>query len=305
MTQSPFHKGELQVQKRVNEDDIAVRTGVAIKDFIPVGALKFIDKQPIIIASSLDNERNIWTSILAGKPGFVSAIDERNIDIHLPAIVSSKSDPFWANIEKERNIGLLFIELATRRRLRVNGTVSISGDNLHVAVEQAYPNCPKYIQRREMRVTSASPAAKDSRKSGSYLTADLKEWIKNSDTFFLGSSDDQKNMDASHRGGNPGFIEILDDLTLEVPDYPGNSMYNTLGNFSINPKAGLLFVDFEKGKTLQIIGEATILWDETNAEKVTGGTGRFWKFVVTQWVQIDLLTGISWNLVDYSPFNPE
>jgi predicted pyridoxine 5'-phosphate oxidase superfamily flavin-nucleotide-binding protein len=305
MRQSPFHKGELQVQKRVNEDDIAVRTGVAIKDFIPVGALKFIDKQPMVIVSSLDNERNIWTSILVGKAGFVTAIDERNIHIHLPSMVSSKSDPFWKNIENKRDIGLLFIELATRRRLRVNGTVSIDKGNLHVSVKQAYPNCPKYIQRREIEVTSANPIVKHSMKRGSYLTTDLKEWIKNSDTFFVGSSDDKKNMDASHRGGNPGFIQILDDFTLIIPDYPGNSMFNTLGNFMINPKAGLLFVDFEKGKTLQIIGETEIIWDETNAEKVTGGTRRFWKFIVTEWIQIDSLKGISWNLVDYSPFNPE
>ncbi len=73
----------------------------------------------------------------------------------------------------------------------------------------------------------------------------------------------------------------------------------------INPKASLLFVGFEKGKTLQIIGEAKIIWDETNTEKITGGTRRFWKFIVDEWIQIDSLKGISWNLVDYSPFNPE
>ncbi len=305
MTRSPFHKGELLVQRKANEDDIAVRTGVVIKDVIPVGALKFIDKQPMVIVSSRDNERNIWTSVLVGKPGFVTAINERNINVHLPSMVSSKSDPFWNNIETERGIGLLFIELATRRRLRVNGTVSIDKGNLLVSVEQAYPNCPKYIQRREIEITSSNSAVKHSRKRGSYLTTNLKEWVKNSDTFFVGSSDGKKNIDASHRGGNPGFIQILDDFTLKIPDYSGNSMFNTLGNFEINPKAGLLFVDFENGGTLQLTGEAKIIWDETNAEKVTGGTKRFWEFTVAEWIQTDSLQGVSWKLVDYSPFNPE
>ncbi len=305
MTLSPFHEGELQIQKKVGEEDIAMRTGIAIKDFIPVGALQFIDKQSIVIVSSLDRQRNIWTSILAGKPGFVTAVDERNITIHMPAMVSCKLDPFWKNMEDESRIGLLFIELATRRRLRVNGSASIDNGNLRVSVEQAFPNCPKYIQRREIAVTSVPPAVEHSIRRGAQLTADLKEQVQNSDTFFVGSSDDEGNLDASHRGGNPGFIQVLDDLTLKVPDYQGNSMYNTLGNFMTNPKAGLLFVDFEMGKTLQITGEARIAWGETNAEEVSGGTGRFWTFKVNEWVQIDSLKGASWNLIDYSPFNPK
>ncbi len=299
----PYHEGECEVQKRVGVEKIAESTGRVIADRIPNGALEFVDKQPMVIVGSQDDERNIWTSLLAGKPGFLTAVDEQNVRIDLPAIVSSKLDPFWQNIRNCPKVGMLFIEVATRRRLRVNGSVSISDENIHVSVEQAYPNCPKYIQRREIEVVGTNGNVSDSKITGSSLANDLKSWIENSDTFFVGSSDGKDNLDASHRGGNPGFVEILNDTTLKIPDYPGNSMFNTLGNFMSKPQAGLLFVDFKEGKTLQLAGEADIIWEEEDVEEITGGTRRFWKFVVSKWVQIDSLSGINWRFLDYSPFN--
>ncbi len=301
----PYHEGESAVQKRVGVEQIAERTGRVITDRIPSGALKFVDKQPMVIISSQDDEANIWTSMLAGKAGFLTSVDEQNVKIHLPAIVSSKLDPFWENIRKCPKVGMLFIELATRRRLRVNGIVSISDENIHVSVEQAYPNCPKYIQRREIEVVGTNGSLSDTKTTGTSLTNDLKSWIEKSDTFFVGSTDSKDNLDASHRGGSPGFVEIVDNNTLKIPDYPGNNMFNTLGNFVSNSKAGLLFVDFKEGKTLQLAGEANIVWHEEDAEEITGGTMRFWKFVVSKWVQIDSFSGINWKFVDYSPFNLE
>ncbi len=300
----PYHEGECEAQKRAGEDKIAERVGRVITDTIPKGALKFVDKQPIFIASSLDNEKNIWTSIIAGKPGFVTAIDERNVNIHLPLIVSSKIDPFWKNMRNNPKVGMLFIEPATRRRLRVNGTVSESDENINVSVEQAYPNCPKYIARREIEVVGADDPRNISEKKGVVLTNELEEWIMNSDTFFVGSSSNTDDMDASHRGGSPGFVKIVDENTLQIPDYQGNSMFNTLGNFISNPKAGLLFVDFDEGKSLQLTGRAEIVWDEEGVEEITGGTRRLWKFFISKWIQIDSLKGVSWKFIDYSPFNP-
>ena len=299
----PYHEGESEVQERVGVEKRAKSAGRVISDKIPNGALKFVDKQPMVYVSSQDDEKNIWTSMLTGKPGFVTAVDEQNVKIDLPAIVSSKLDPFWENIRKCPNVGMLFIELATRRRLRVNGTVSIFDKHLHISVEQAYPNCPKYIQRREVEVVGTDDNLSDSKIKGTSLTNDLNAWIKHSDTFFVGSSDGKDNLDASHRGGNPGFVQIVNDTTLKIPDYQGNSMFNTLGNLMSNPKAGLLFVDFKEGKTLQLTGEAEIIWEEQDVEEITGGTRRFWKFHISEWIQIDSLKGVHWKFVDYSPFN--
>ena len=300
----PFHEGECEVQKKTGEQEIAKRVGRVISDRIPGGAVEFISEQTLFIVSSFDKEGNIWVSILIGTPGFAAAVDEQNVRVSISDIFSGKTDQFWDNIRENRNIGMLFIELDTRRRLRLNGRVSVSDCNIDISVDQAYPNCPKYIQRREL-VIEKNDNHTGSKSEGSLLTQDLKEWIGSADTFFVGSSDKEKNLDASHRGGNPGFIEIIDDITLKIPDYPGNSMFNTLGNFVSNPRAGLLFVDFEEGKTLQLMGNAEILWNLEDTEGVTGGTNRFWNFTVSKWVRQDSLTGIRWKFVDYSPFNPK
>jgi predicted pyridoxine 5'-phosphate oxidase superfamily flavin-nucleotide-binding protein len=302
--EGPFHEGECEVQKRVGEEHIAKRTGQIISDGIPGRAIQFVNNQPLVITSSIDKDKNIWTSILVGNPGFVTALDEQNVQINLSKIVSSKLDLFWENIRENTNVGMLFIELTTRKRLRVNGMVSVSDKNINVSVEQAYPNCPKYIQRREIEVVETDADLSNSNLSGSSLTNDLKEWIGNSDTMFVGSSDDKSNLDASHRGGDPGFIQIVDESTLKIPDYPGNSMYNTLGNFMSNPKAGLLFVDFKEGKTLQLTGKAEIVWHEEDAQEKTGGTMRLWEFVISKWIQIDSLKSVNWRFIDSSPFNP-
>ena len=114
----------------------------------------------------------------------------------------------------------------------------------------------------------------------------MKAWIQSTDTVFIGSQGTDRKMDASHRGGNPGFVEALDNHTLRIPDYQGNSMYNTLGNFVQNPHAGLLIIDFDNGKTLQLTGKAEIIFDQSGEMDLikTGGTGRFWLFKVSEWV---------------------
>ena len=83
-------------------------------------------------------------------------------------------------------------------------------------------------------------------------------------------------------------------------------MFNTLGNIYENPNAGLLFVDFEKGATLQLTGEAELNFEQSNKEDLqkTGDTGRFWLFKTKKWIQTQNHHLVDWKLIDYSPFNP-
>nr|WP_240348334.1 pyridoxamine 5'-phosphate oxidase family protein [Longitalea arenae] len=136
------------------------------------------------------------------------------------------------------------------------------------------------------------------------LTPDLLEIIRNADTFFVGSANDKGDMDASHRGGAPGFVSIGADGSLLIPDYKGNSMFNTLGNFISHPKAGLLFIDFENHRTLQLTGSVEIIWDQADPQSINGGTGRSWKLFPASWILLENLKGFDWNFVEYSPFNP-
>ncbi|SDG61214.1 hypothetical protein SAMN04487996_120134 [Dyadobacter soli] len=301
---NPFHSGELRVQAQAGEEQIARRNGQLIADRIPNGALKFVDKQPFLIAASLDEQHDIWVSVLAGKPGFVRADSPGLVRIETDQLVSARDDIFWPNLAQHPAIGLLFIEPSSRRRLRVNGLVTREADRsgLNVHVQEAFPLCPRYIQRREVELTAPAEHAHSAAETGTHLTDELKEWVRGADTFFVGSAHDPDHIDASHRGGNPGFVQILDDQTLLIPDFNGNSMFNTLGNLSVNPKAGLLFVNFETGESLQFTGHADLLFSEPGLNDLTGGTGRNWKFHLHSWRRQASLTGLTWTFLEYSPF---
>ena len=81
-------------------------------------------------------------------------------------------------------------------------------------------------------------------------------------------------------------------------------MFNTLGNFEVNPRAGILVPDFENGRTLQLTGRPEVLWNMDDAAGVTGGTRRYWDFTVDRWVQTEnALPGVT-EFLDYSPRNP-
>ena len=142
----------------------------------------------------------------------------------------------------------------------------------------------------------ARPASRATERTGEALPADLRALVAAADTFFVASAHPERGVDASHRGGNPGFVKVLDGGALEIPDYAGNSMFNTLGNFAVDARAGLLFIDFEKAASLQLIGDVEILWD--SAER------RRWRFRTRRWRHLSLPAMRRWEYLDASPFNP-
>ncbi|QMW04944.1 pyridoxamine 5'-phosphate oxidase family protein [Spirosoma foliorum] len=305
MDTTPFHSGERQIQARAGEAHIATRNGRLIANRIPSGALKFVDKQPFVVAASLDDQQAIWVSMLAGQPGFLKAESPEVVQLSTDYLLSAPDDRFWTNVAQHPVAGLLFIELSSRKRLKVNGTVSVASNEvgLTVRVQEAFPLCPRYIQRREVAITAIDQPTNQATLTGSQLTPELNAWIAETDTFFVGSAHDDDHLDVGHRGGKPGFVQILDNQTLQIPDYNGNSMFNSLGNFSINPRAGLLFVNFETGESLQITGHADVQFTEPSPEDPTGGTGRYWQIHIHSWLRQSSLSGLSWTFLEYSPFN--
>ncbi len=87
------------------------------------------------------------------------------------------------------------------------------------------------------------------------------------------------------------------------PDYVGNMMFNTLGNIAANPQVGLLFLDFDTGSTLQLTGEANIIWDAAKIAKYRGAE-RLLSFRIDQVLEIDDQLPLRWEFESYSPFNP-
>ncbi len=306
--ENTYHEGELFVQRRVDQVEQARRNGRAISDSILKGALKYIEQQPLAVFGSVDGEENIWASVLVGKPGFMRAPDERTVEVDLTLTARNRQDPFWTNIEHNSQVGMLIIDLGTRRRLRINGRISRTAqdERLRLHVAESYPNCPKYIQRRHATAPTLEGASRSLEPLQAHsLKPDQQAFIRSVDTFFVASAHPERGVDASHRGGNPGFIRVLGDRSIRVPDYAGNSMFNTLGNFTVNAHAGLVFFDFKGTRMLQLTGRPEILWDVDDPTNETGGTGRYWDLEIDRCLETHVPQQHEWEFLDSSPHNPE
>jgi predicted pyridoxine 5'-phosphate oxidase superfamily flavin-nucleotide-binding protein len=304
---APFHAGERAVQARLGETDEAARNGRALSTSIVRGALPFIAQQPFAVLATVDADGAPWASLVFGEAGFLSAPDPEHVQLDTTRARIPGGSPWTEHLERDPRLGMLFIEPGSRRRLRVNGRARQTPNAWQVDVREAYPNCPKYIRRRELTTELGSPSASVEWRSGAQLEPAHLELIRAADTTFVASAAPGGELDASHRGGEPGFVQVLEDpggTVLEIPDYPGNHMYNTLGNFELEPRAGMVFLDFTSGQVLQLSGRVSVDWKNPEASERTGGTERLWRFAVEHWVEHRLPVNWRWESFDASPYNP-
>lgn len=303
--ENPFHSGELEAQRLAGESDTAVRNSVVIADTIIGGALPFLAQQHMVVLASRSAAGSVWASPIFGTPGFASSPDGRQVIFDRRQIWEAQSDPLWHNLNPGAGVGILAIELSTRRRLRVNGTVlHIDRDTFVVQVAEAYPNCPKYIQRRSLHLAGDPQFNSRESISGGPMSIEVAPLIETADTLFLASSHPDRGSDVSHRGGEAGFIQRLDARTIRVPDYAGNSLFNTFGNLLVDPRAGVTVMDFTLGRLVQLTGEATVEWSQTDERGQTGGTSRFWTYRIEAWRILPMPATARWLFLDASPFNP-
>jgi predicted pyridoxine 5'-phosphate oxidase superfamily flavin-nucleotide-binding protein len=267
VTASPFHDGERAVQERIGVRERLERVGPRmVRDFMPDEHRQFFEDLPFVVVGSADANGAIWASLLAGEPGFVRAPTPRRLQVEA---VTLPGDPLATNIAPRAPLGLLGIELATRRRNRVNGLVErASGGSFELKVDQSFGNCKQYIQSR-VGLFAPVAARRAPRREGASLSNDAQRLLARTDTAFIASGSrhpaqgGSEGLDISHRGGLPGFIhaESRDGATwLTLPDYYGNFMFNTFGNLEVNPHAGLLALDFAAGDVLSLSGRAQVVW---------------------------------------------
>lgn len=273
----PYHEGELAVQRRAGVEANAARIGRGIHAAIPPLARQFALERPFAVVGAGDAEGRVWASLLRGAPGFLTVPAEDRLHI---AARLDHDDPLAKALTGEADIGLLLIDPATRRRMRVNGRARPDGAaGLEVTTREVYANCPKYIRPREVALPGSDGSAPPPVRSGTRLTAEHMRRLAQADTLFLASRHPRAGADVSHRGGAPGFVRVTAPDRLVIPDYSGNMMFNTLGNLAADPRAGLLVVNFEDGGTLQLSGRARIEWDRSEVAAYEGAE-RLVKLVV-------------------------
>lgn len=277
---NPWHEGERIMQRGLGvADRMAQVGGIVIRDHMPDQHRDFFSQLPFVVFGSVDKQGDVWTGIASGKPGFMASPTPTTLTI---AERLNSNDPAHAGLAQGEAIGLLGIELAARRRNRMNGSIIKANDQgLSIEVGHSYGNCPQYIQQRDWSFAREAAASHSNHAEELDLSdPNIRQFIEAADTFFVSSyvdADDGRQIDASHRGGKPGFVRVAQDGLLTIPDFAGNLHFNTLGNFLLNPRAGLIFPDFETGDVLQLTGDAEVILDSPEIGAFRGAE-RLWTF---------------------------
>lgn len=292
---SPFHKGEQMVQERMGVRQSSESLGRRmVRDFMPDQHRELYAQLPLLFVASLDQEGRPWASVLASEPGFVGSEDARHLNI---GVAPPAYDP--GDFSPDSQVGILALEFETRRRNRMNGTVTESGPHgFTVGVEQSFGNCPQYIQTRRRKPASGGAA----RLVSDLPALDLagRALVEGADTFFIASVYEEQGLDMSHRGGKPGFVKVLNERALVWPDYSGNNHFNTIGNLAMDSRSGYLFPDFARGVLLYLTGHTEIQWEGAEVESFVGAQ-RLLVFHLERAVLVENSLPFRWDLEHYSP----
>ena len=306
-TNSPFHRGELDVQER-----LGVRTEVdlfgrrAIRDHLPDQHRAFYAGLPFLLLGAVDRDGRPWASMIAGQPGFVTSPDDRRLDIAARPLYG---DPILNELPIGADVGVLGLEPASRRRNRIAGRIDRNdASGFSILVDQSFGNCPQYIQARQVEALAAEKHDDPRREvlRSDRFGESVTTLIQNADTLFIATAFRREDgvpsqgADISHRGGRPGFVRVEDDRTFVFPDFPGNRYFNTLGNLAMNPRAGFLFPDFQTRSLVYMTGEAETVWDG-QAVRDFDGAERLVRFRALEVLQVKKSIPFRFIFDSYSP----
>lgn len=288
-----YHAGSRAVQDRVGVREAADHVGRSVGQGIKPVAAAFLELQPLLVAgAAAPGTGRVWASPLTGTPGFVRATGPRRMSV---TGGPPPADPLTTALATAgTRVGTLALDPRTRRRMRLNGLLCPTPRGFAVEAEQVFANCPKYLQKREAYETVTGREPGEARRTRR-LTDTQRAFVEAADTFFVATVH-ETGADASHRGGNPGFVRVPSPTELTWRDYPGNAMFRTLGNLVADPRAGLLFLDWTTGTSLQLTGEARTEFTPDGERRV--------RFTVAEALETPRAVPLRWSAPAYSPANP-
>ena len=169
----------------------------------------------------------------------------------------------------DQPVGLIVMDFAARRRLRINGTLSTTarrrlGDRRRAGIRQLPPVHSAAAGARR-GPTGTVPQLL---RRGDALEPDDIQQVQSADTFFLGTTPCRVRQRRLPPRRSSRLRACRRATVLRWPDFPGNNMFNSLGNLAVDPAAALLFVDFVSGRTLQLSGTAEVQWDGADERSV-------------------------------------
>jgi uncharacterized protein len=276
----PFHAGELAVQKRMGVRLEAMQNSALVRDDADIGSARNIARADIAVLTTRHDGR-LHVDICAGPTGFIELRSPSLMRIHCDHTLP------WSLIEGiQQNgfVGGLTLGFAARQRARINGVGSVVDDRtFDIDAGEVFFNCTKFITTRTRIDDDAAAVA----------TLDLPALVAAADMFFVGSRHPKRGLDASHRGGNAGFLTFADDV-LSWIEYPGNAMYQTMGNLLDHPEIAVIVPDLVTGRQVHFHGSARIDFGDAIAVTVELDAVEAGRLATTQ----------RWSAVSPSPHNP-
>ena len=303
---SIFHEGERNLHKKLDIEERQHQLGLRmIRDHMPEQHRAFFATLQSVHIGAIDADGHPWAIMRTGSTGFMASPNDKTLAITSTPLPGEPAD---LNFRVGAKTSIVGIEFETQRRNRLNATIGAATlGHLSFHVDQSYGNCPKYIQIRHK--TPAGPSAPKTPFTSATLTAADKTQIAHADTLLIASraadlgDDPRAGVDINHRGGMPGFVTVVDDKTIQFPDYKGNSFYNTYGNILTDNRVGLQFVDFETGTLLNIKGTAELVEDLNNGEPPLMGRGL--RITVQSATRSEGALPIRYTFDAYSDRNPD
>lgn len=269
-----FHDGEIAVQELVGvRREAAHLEGMLAAASISRGMAGFLAQRTFAGLTAHDQHGRLWTTALAAPAGFLEVTSAESIRVHT---VPGYDDPV-AGLVAGQSAALIAMDYERRRRFRVNGTVTTTGRNgFEIDVAEAFGNCPQYITPRE--IAPLPQVRQPDNPSGPpptvvRLDTHDRTTLAATRSMFFGTTHPQRGTDVSHRGGSPGFVRVDGDR-LWWPDYPGNNLFNSLGNLQSDPHAALYIPDFASGRGLHLSGTAELVLAPPGPEAAPDETGR-------------------------------
>ncbi|KAF4964930.1 hypothetical protein FSARC_7202 [Fusarium sarcochroum] len=321
---SEFHEGERAMQQQLK---VPSRGGNPTFPGLAAHYGARVMQSPLVALGTLDNEGRPWTTVWGGERGFARPVAEGVLAFN--SSVDTRHDPvfkaLWDGIDDEgveqgvinrpnggegKGMSGLSIDLETRDRVKLAGNMiagaTVDGGKtvqMAMAVTESLGNCPKYLNKKSIVPNDMAPELISDELPLSQESLDL---VAAADMFFL-SSTNGKTMDTNHRGGSPGFIRVIkneeDKLELIYPEFSGNRLYQTLGNFKVNPLVGLTIPDYNTANVLYLTGSASILVGE-EASSLLARTNLAVKISITSAKFVKSGLPFRGSLGEYSPYNP-
>lgn len=214
--------------------EVADHVGRSVgQDIRPVAAA-FLELQPMLVLGAADPVGGaVWASLLTGEPGFVRATGVRQISVTGGGL--REGDPLARALATPgTSVGTIALDPRTRRRMRLNGRARPT-PRLRRRGRPGLLQLPE-VPAEEGVVREGRASARHAPPVRRTLPGQ-RRFVESADTFFLATVH-AHGADASHRGGNPGFVHVTSPNELHWRDYPGNSMFMTLGNLETDPRAG-------------------------------------------------------------------